>query len=321
MTMDSVDYKEHEGLIPMSSVPWWSGLVTGSSLEESMKAKPSSIHNHTAFGSKFTPKRSDHDHDADQVFDKRDTTRFNIFTGNVSGKLDQSASDSDECNNSSNTQKPTKIQTSFSMESVPSDYLRFGQPTMLCGKYRDQCYGVLSTYGHQIAGRIMLPLNLSNDDEPVFVNAKQYHGIIRRRRSRAKEEMANKVLKNRKPYMHHSRHLHAMRRPRGNGGRFLNTKKENNCKDQNTNQEKDKNLLKSPSYAIFMSNHNNFTSHRESNNMFSRGDVKSLPIGNRSVVSFSEMMSGNTALGHSFGMHGKWVAAAGGGDGRCNFTV
>lgn len=44
----------------------------------------------------------------------------------------------------------------------------------------------------------MLPLNLSNDDEPVFVNAKQYHGIIRRRRSRAKAEMANKVLKNRK---------------------------------------------------------------------------------------------------------------------------
>ena len=44
----------------------------------------------------------------------------------------------------------------------------------------------------------MLPLNLTTDDGPIYVNAKQYHGIIRRRLSRAKAESVNKVLKDRK---------------------------------------------------------------------------------------------------------------------------
>nr|KAJ0214138.1 hypothetical protein LSAT_V11C400169390 [Lactuca sativa] len=132
-------------------------------------------------------------------------------------------------NNCQEQEQVKQVETSSLMEIVLTSNL-----------YQDPHYAGMMNYGTQTHPNLhRMPLPLQMEEEPVYVNAKQYHGILRRRQSRAKAEMEKKVIKSKKPYLHESRHQHAMRRARGCGGRFLNTKKLSDDMDTNSVQQKE----------------------------------------------------------------------------------
>ncbi|KAL3232394.1 Transcriptional activator HAP2 [Nakaseomyces bracarensis] len=70
------------------------------------------------------------------------------------------------------------------------------------------------------------------EEQPYYVNAKQYYRILKRRYARAKLEESLRISRERRPYLHESRHKHALRRPRGEGGRFLTAAEIQELKDQ-----------------------------------------------------------------------------------------
>ncbi|KAJ9181284.1 hypothetical protein P3X46_009428 [Hevea brasiliensis] len=331
MAVKTLYFKEHEGIVhnpigqlsSVPSVPWWSTFGSQSVYGESCGlVKASSIEQSSTGGDQLTAIKQA-SRCTEKGLDKGNTTQFTIFPG--------------DCKTSDEGQKSP--QTAISLQTTLPEYrshidLGFGQP-MICAKYphMDHCYGVFSTYGPQISGRIMLPMNMTTDDGPIFVNPKQYHGIIRRRKTRAKAVLLeNKSTRKRKPYMHLSRHLHAMRRPRGTGGRFLNTQTSKNGIHEIEAKKATGGKIFQPtgsqSSEVLQSDSGTLNSSKEANgggsnlsgsevtSMYTRRDLDHCSLNRLTsqVQSFSIMMDS----GHSIVMPSKWVAAA---DNCCNLKV
>lgn len=122
-----------------------------------------------------------------------------------------------------------------------------------------------------------------------------------------------------------------MRRPRGCGGRFLNTKKTDDGKGGMNSKDTGGRQVFQPTGSqnseVLQSDNSNSTSPREVNysrqnlsgseatSMFSMADLNHFPISNfhTSGVSLADMMNGHGVFTHS-----KWFAEA---DSCCNLKV
>ncbi|CEF63208.1 Nuclear transcription factor Y subunit alpha [Strongyloides ratti] len=62
--------------------------------------------------------------------------------------------------------------------------------------------------------------NCDSDDKTIYVNPKQFERIMKRREARMKLLQEGRLPKERQKYLHESRHKHALKRVRGEGGKF-----------------------------------------------------------------------------------------------------
>jgi nuclear transcription factor Y alpha len=112
-----------------------------------------------------------------------------------------------------------QVQQARRMSHVGSPAVSNSQPIMNHGAPRPSVPPMPPNQQHPQSPELV---SGAVEESPLYVNAKQFHRILKRRVARQRlEEALRLTSKGRKPYLHESRHNHAMRRPRGPGGRFL----------------------------------------------------------------------------------------------------
>lgn len=108
---------------------------------------------------------------------------------------------------------------------LPSKYFEYWidnavQHDPNASKLAAQYQGYLTPTSFPAYPRIFVPPEYP-DEEPIYVNAKQYNRILKRRQSRAKWMGDHGVAGGANGYRYSSRHMHAKKRPRDPAGRFI----------------------------------------------------------------------------------------------------